>query len=198
MKIMGCLQQPWLQTILLILPPNYTIGTTNEAVEVNVFDNDDAPVIEISRSTNRAITEGENANIKFSVYTDDDITTTASAHDITINFEVTEISGDFITGDESELPATIVLQAGDISVNGFETEDDTVDEENGSFSVKLLAASGASPRYTIGGGLARTADITINVEDNDALPVIQMSQVNSGAITEGVEDVIEFSIFNDC
>ena len=89
------------------------------------------------------------------------------------------------------------MQAGDISVNGFDTEDDTVDEENGSFSVKLLAATGATPRYTIGGGQAETADITINVEDNDAIPVIEMSQVTPGAITEGDEDVIEFSIFND-
>ena len=184
----------------------YTIGSSNETVMVEVFDNDAPPVIEISRSVprSRKITEGESANIRFDIFTDtrNGITTTASTRDIDIRVNIDQTyddrdrsQGDFI----AEVPTTVTLVAGDTSVNAISTDDDFVDELDGSIEVELLADSGGNDpaHYTIGATGARTANVIVDVQDNDALPVIQMSQVGTGAVNEGDEDIMMFSIFTD-
>ena len=181
----------------------YTIGSSNETVMVEVFDNDAPPVIEMYRAVSRAITEGESANIRFSIYTNEQngVTTTASTRDIDIRVDIDQMynggaDGDFI----AEVPSTVTLVAGDTSVNAIPTEDDFVDELDGTIEVELLADSGVNDPayYTIGAPDARTANVMVDVKDNDALPVIQMSQVNTGEpINEGDEDIMMFSIFTD-
>ena len=158
----------------LITAPNmgdgYTVGSPNTAM-VTVNDND-TPVVSITAGPS-PITEGAGATAIFTVSFDRTV-----AVDTTINVDVTE-SGMYIAG---MAPATVVIVMGEMTGTlTVPTENDSLDETDGSVSVSILeSAAGAGVGYTV--GTPNTAMVTVNDDDP---PAASITVADPTTITEG-------------
>ena len=167
-------------TVRITTGAGYTVGTPSTAI-VTVSDNDvapslDDPVARISAADPTTITEGEVAT--FTVALD----RVAPAGGLTISVDVTE-NGSYIVGSASE---TVFITAGTTTGTlTVPTEDDNLDESDGSITVKITTGAG----YTVGSPNA--AVITVN--DDDVL-LVSIS-ADPTPITEG--DVATFRVALD-
>ena len=178
---------------------NVTGGTASTTpaeleVEVTITDNDAPPIINMTRTPTTDIVEGTNSDIVFTIVPTGANTTTTSARDIVIQVDVTQTTnGSFFQTS----PSTVTLSAGSTSVtNGLVTHDDLVDETDGSFTVAFEddVTTNDPVHYTKG---ATNPNITVNVTDNDAPPVIQVARDPNPIITEGADATFTYSIFTD-
>ena len=148
---------------------SYTVGARGAAT-IAVLDNDE-PSVRISRSVS-SVTEGANAT--YTITRD-----LAATTRLRVYVSVTDV-GDFIDGTP---PAWVDIgpnrTTGTLTVG---TDDDTVDESNGSITATI------SPRSTYSVGSLSSA--TIAVSDND--PTVTIIR-NAVAVTEGTSAVFTVS-----
>ena len=135
-------------------PDDYQLSSSRIA-GVSVTDNDDPlPVVSLSTNT-RSVTEG--ATVTITLTSDQ----TAPTDGLMLSYEKSQ-TGNFFAASFSGSGSENILTGG-TSVNiNFETQDDDIDEEDGSFTITLTS----STAYTLG----TTSSITVNVADNDSAP----------------------------
>ena len=144
----------------------YTVGGS-AAHTVAVADNDAAALPELSLSAGAAVDEGGNASFTVTA-------SPAPQSDITIGYTVAQ--GGAVLAAPGAGQRTVTLAAGNASVTlAVATEDDGVDEADGSVSVTLDAGTG----YTVAAG---AGGASVAVRDNDE-PVVGISA--GAAVTEG-------------
>ena len=152
-------------TVRITTGAGYTVGVPSTAT-VTVND-DDVLLASISAADPTTITEGTAAT--FTVALDQ----AAPASGLTISVGVTE-SGSYIAGSA---PATVIIAVG--ATTGtltVSTEDDSIDEADGSITAELNAGAG----YTV--GTPSTAMVTVN--DDDVL-LASITAADPTTITEG-------------
>ena len=152
---------------------DFNIAHASKSASIAIKDND-GPTITIA---------GESSIIEGGVAL---FTLTASSQpneDLLVNIEVTEI-GDFI---DEELPTDIdVLAASSSGLLEIYTEDDSLDENDGTMSVSILPGA----NYQVGNGPESSA--TTIISDNDTDSVISLAAVFS-TIIEGQHVGFEIS-----
>ena len=130
---------------------------------------DDVPALTITVVA-AAITEGAEAQFEVT-------SSLALAQPLTVSVQVVD-SGPFLTGSA---PTTVVVPAGAAGVSvtfALPTEDDEIDEPNGTLTVTLQADAA----YTISVG---AGEATVNVEDDDAPGVTVAFSAFAYTATEG-------------
>ena len=171
-------------TLQLLVASNqqtYSLSSdvTKNWASVTVLDNDapsSLPVISLLTST-PTIIEGATA---FVTLTSDRV---APVGGLLVNFEKNQIGNFFTTSFAGSDTATIL--AGESTKDlSFVTDDDNFDELDGSITITLAASS----NYTHGS----TPSITINVVDNDDLPVISIADAT--AVVEGTDTNAVFTL----
>ena len=160
----------------------YTKSTDDakNTASVMVNDNDAPPVIMASRTETDSISEAESADIEFTIVVDDMNTTTMSAEDIDIRVGIMEEDVNFFDSDTQ----IVKLLAGETSVSGVEPNDDTVDEADGSFTAMLIEDETRSTgaHYNVA---SDSDEITVDVTDDDAAPIIEVVRNPNRTINEG-------------
>ena len=160
-------------------PAGSSISVTQRTASVSVLDNDEAPVPpEVSlTTTNSSIVEG--ATVTIAINSDQ----AAPTNGLMVNYQKSQIGSFFtasFTGSSSEK-----IWAGGTSENlVFVTDDDNIDEPDGSFTISVMS----SPNYSLGS----SSSITINVSDNDAPPVISIADAT--AVVEGTDANAVFTL----
>ena len=184
----------------------FALRTADLPVELAVEDNDAPPVISVERKTGETnpIDEGDDATFVINVVVDptNDITTTGAADDIDVLLGVEQTGSDFFDSPpsaEAPLAVTIPANIGDDPTPPVEqiltTDDDFIDEADGSYSVVILndSVEEGDPSYTAS---SEQAPIEVMVDDNDNAPVIQISD-SLTEVTEGENAVIVYEIYSD-
>ena len=160
-------------TITLTSSTNYTLGSTS-SVTIRVTDNDDLPAYSIAAVADSVL---EDSPAQFRV-----TSPTASLSLVTIRVNVAQ-TGDVITDTVGNTTTTIAALATEKTIS-ISTDDDEVDEVDGSITVTLLADVNTTATYTIATDSSQNS-ATITVLDNDEpLPVISLS-TNTLSVTEG-------------
>ena len=155
---------------------NDTFSTTGSKAEITITDNEAAPVITVERDPNPAVEEG--GEVEFTYNAD-----VISYRDIEIQVELDKTSGEFFTSDQ-ELSKVVILPAGEMSVTDtITTDNDKVFEDDGSFTLTVLAdvSTNDPAHYTVGAA----NNVVVDVTDNEAAPVIELSLVADQTIEEG-------------
>ena len=176
-------------TIQLIAGSGYEIHSTDNQATIIVEDNDIIPVISIA-TVKSPITEGEDAEYTLNL-------SGAASVDLNIAVQITQ-SADFLVSQ----PANNVnhfVEVGTVSKTfGVATEDDDVDEVEGSVNVRVMPGEG----YLVEGydheiiGDFTGDRVVIIVQDNDVTPIptISISSLND-TVVEGT--TFTFSIQAD-
>ena len=86
---------------------------------------------------------------------------TAPTSGLMVNYEKSQ-TGNFFAASFSGRGSAQILAGGTSVDIEFETQDDTIDEEDSSFTIALTS----STAYTLG----TTSSLTVNVADNDSAP----------------------------
>ena len=165
-------------TIALTSSTNYTLGTTS-SITVNVTDNDEPPVYSIA-SIAQSVVEGNSAQFRIT-------SPRASEFPVSVRVNITH-SGDVIGEDHLRNPTTIASTQ--IAARALEktfaisTEDDEIDEVDGSITVTLLADEHPPASYTISTD-ASSNSATVTVTDNDEPPPVISLSTNTRSVTEG-------------
>ena len=121
------------------------------------------PEITLSTTTSE-IEEGQTATIRF---TSNQV---ASTNGLVANYSKSQVGNFFATSFAGTDSVTILVGETTKGVN-FVTHDDNVDEADGSFTISLASGTGYS--------LGSDSSITVNVADNDALPVFSITPVEA-------------------
>ena len=138
-------------------PASYTIVTdaSSNSATVTVTDNDESlPVVSLSTNT-RSVIEG--ATVTVTLTSDQ----TAPTDGLAVSYEKSQTGNFFATSFSGSGSENILTGGTSVNIN-FETQDDNIDEEDGSFTITLTS----STAYTLG----TTSSITVNVADNDSAP----------------------------
>ena len=158
-------------TVAIRPGPGYTFGSNTDAT-VNVIDNDD-PMITIMPGVS-PVSEGTNALFTLSRTEGEELSQT-----LTVNVQVTDESGGFITGSR---PSSVIFDAGmSAATLAINTSDDTDDETNGTITVTI--ANGSEYLFD-----NNNADATVDVTDDD-LPLITMLPADPALVQEGGDAV---------
>ena len=142
---------------------------TKNSVSIAVLDNDEAPVLpEVSISaTKTTLIEGETTTLTLTS------TEVAPTSGLLVNYQVTENGNFFANSFSRPNDATILAGESTIEVD-FITQDDNLDEADGSFTISLANGTG----YTIGSN----SSIIVNVADNDELPELSIAPVTDSVV----------------
>ena len=191
--------------VILTSATNADLSQTASDLEITVtiLDDDDPPVIQLTRNTNSSINEGDSATILFSVFNDASNTTTKSARDIQIYFWLNcESNGpnEYCFNPHNELhhgrnEIIVTLSAGSTTVEYvISTDDDLIYELGERIEVELIGDQvyrGSNPRhYERRGG--DHDEIRIDIK-NDENPVADHSvdvgfEEDGIRVSEGVAD----------
>ena len=132
------------------------------------------PVVSIARQGNAAVTEG--ADVIFRVTASRTVTT-----DLKVNLSVAEAAGsDFIASNNKGMKMVMIPASSGSVTYTVATEDDNMDESNGSVTVTVANGTG----YTVGS--PSSAMVIIN--DDDATPSI--TSLATANVAEGTTDVL--------
>ena len=135
-------------------PVTYALGTADTAT-VTVNDND-LPIITFDTAS-RTITEGQNITLQLQRQGDLSVA-------LTVALAVTD-SGGFISGTA---PSSVLFEAGQATASlAVATEDDEVDEDDGSVLVQVFGTSNPLIRLQSQGQSASQLTLDITVNDND-------------------------------
>ena len=159
-------------------PPGVTLGTSTATYTILNDDEDDRPVVTVTRFSSAAVTEGSRAGFTLSV-------TPVPGADLDVNTTYTQ-SGDFFRAATylGQVKETIRSQFGTGKTHPSpRSQNDSVDEPDGSITVTVDTGTG----YKVGS----PSSATIAVRDNDPT-VVSLARVGSGAVTEG--DKVEFTV----
>ena len=150
---------------------DYTVADApNNQAAVTVLDNDD-PAASITAGPT-PITEGATATFTVT------LSSAAPAGGLTVSVAVTE-SGSYI--EDGSAPMTVFIAAGATTGTlAVSTEDDSLDEPDGSITVRITTGAG----YTVADAPGNQAEVT--VLDNDD-PVARISAADPTTITEGAD-----------
>ncbi|MCY4285309.1 MAG: hypothetical protein OXC65_08155, partial [Thiotrichales bacterium] len=154
-------------TLALRTSSAYASGSPSSAT-VAVSDDDDAPTPVVSVTAGAGITEGGAATF----------TLTAApppTADLSVSVTVSE-SGSFAGSGEIRT-RTVTVGAGGTATFTVATEDDVVDEADGSISAQVAAGTG----YAVGA----TASASVAVADNDSPPAVSVATLDTDGLTEG-------------
>ncbi len=148
-------------------------GVTVNSTTLVLRDDESDPTLSQPAPTAPNVTEGTAADFVITA-------SLASSFPITVNVRVSETnSGDYVASS-NEGDETVTLPAGDTRVAySVPTVQDSVEEPDGSVTLALRSGSG----YSLSGTTSRT----VNIADDDAVPVVavDLSIDNNGAVTEG-------------
>ena len=147
----------------------YSPSDTNGSATVNVNDDDEPPPPVVSISGGSAITEGGTATFSLSA-------TPKPPASITVNVNVDQ-TGDFAASGQTGTRQVTIGTGGTGSLT-VSTQDDDIDEANGSIKATINTGDGYLPSDTNGSA-------TVNVNDNDEPPPPVVSIAGGSAITEG-------------
>ena len=123
---------------------------------------------EISISGGSPVTEGADATFTLTA-------TPAPASDIQVSVTVSE-TGSFAASGETGT-RTVTVGAGGTADFTVATDDDAVDEADGSIDAAVTSGDG----YTVGS----SASASVSVSDNDVVPVASFDSTSSGAAEDG-------------
>ena len=168
-------------------PPLYSVSSEDGVAVVEVFDNDTKPTISISGG--RAVTEGTDAI--FTV-----ITNQSLGQDLGFGYSFTEGSHNFIASTHTTRTGTVYIREGtsdgqtEILPGEIEipTEDDLVDEANGTITVNLYSLGPTITEYQLD---PNNSSATVIVNDND-VPAISVT-TDGFSVAEGRDAVFMFS-----
>ena len=149
---------------------------TKNSARVTVLDNDSpvvdtTPVISIS-SAATSVVESNSAQFRLT-------TSATSSSPISVNVNVSQ-TGNVLAGASGELTVIIPASATE-HVLYIATEDDVVDESDGSITVTLLADDNATATYTISTNV-NNQSAEVEVTDDDALPVYSITSVADSVV----------------
>ena len=145
----------------------------NPTARINIIDNE--PVISISALT-REVTEGADAEFNINA-------TMATATTRTIQVMVSQ-TGDFLTNDEDTASVQLLANATD-AILTLSTNDDNLDEVQGSINAQLLA----HPNLIVN-PVSSFSNAEIIVNDND-IPEFSLADP-TGSVVEGQEIPVVF------
>ena len=160
----------------------YSLSTdpAKNVASVVIVDNDDAPatlpVVSLSTTTPSLI-EGATATITLS---SDQI---APTNGLLVSYQKNQI-GDFFATEFHGGDTAMILADETSKVLSFTTNDDNLDEPDGSFTITLET----STNYSFGS----TSSVTIDVADNDDPPVISIA--DAPAVVEGTDSDAVFTL----
>ena len=153
------------ETVMVTLsnPVNATIES-GRGTGTGTITDDDGPVISIAAGA--AVTEGTAATFTLTA-------TSAPGTNLTVTVTVDDGAGNFITG----APTSVTIPASGMTATlTVPTTNDNTDEAPGMITATVRDGTG----YTVAGGGANTASVTVN--DNDAPPTLA---INSPSVPEG-------------
>ena len=135
-------------------PAAYQVGAQSKHT-ATVADND-LPIVTFD-TFDRAVTEGQSIDFQLERHGDLSVP-------LTVDLSVTEM-GSFTSG---ALPSRAVFAPGRATtILSIETDDDAVDEDDGSVALQVLAASNSGIRLEGSGGIATQLTAEVTVRDND-------------------------------
>ncbi len=153
----------------------YTVGTPSTAT-VMVNDNDDPPpppTPEVTITGGNAITEGGNARFTLTA-------TPAPSSSLDVEVSVADDDASDFLASGNEVSRTVAIPTTGTVSFSVATENDAVDEANGSVSATVNSGSG----YTV--GTPSTATVMVNDNDDPPPPPTPEVTITGGnAITEG-------------
>ena len=167
-------------------PGNYQY-TSGASASVSVFDNDTKPTISISGGG--AVTEGTDAI--FTVVSNQSL-----GQDLGFGYSFTEGSHNFIASTHTIRTGTVYIREGNSDgqteilpgVIDIPTEDDRVDEANGTITVNLYTLAPTITEYQLD---PNNSSATVIVNDND-VPAISVT-TDGFSVAEGRDAVFTFS-----
>ena len=168
-------------------PPKYSVSSENDVGVVEVFDNDTKPTIKITAGD--PVTEGSDA--VFTVVSNQRL-----GGDIGFGYSFTEGSNNFIASTVTNRTGTVYIREGlsdgqtEIipGIIEIDTDDDRVDEANGTITVYLYPLNPVITEYQLD---PNNKFATVNVNDND---VPEISVTTDGfSVAEGRDAVFTFS-----
>ena len=145
----------------------YTISTntSNQSAEVSVTDDDALPVYSIA-PVSVSVVESNPAQFRLT-------SPTASSSPVTVRINVSQI-GNVLSGSAGNTTAVVDANATEKIID-IATEDDVVDESNGTITVTLLADENTTATYTISTDTNnQSAEVEVTDDDED-LPVVNLS-----------------------
>ena len=145
---------------------------SNQQATVNVEDNDAVPELSIE-AVSASVTEPEPAQFRIS-------SPTGPAEALTIQVQIDQTGN--VLG-QSAGRSTFTVSAEKLQwVVDVATQNDGLDEENGTITVTLLSDSNQTPKYTVTSDLNKKSAV-VTVIDDDDLPTLSITAV-SEAVTE--------------
>ncbi|MCY3786545.1 MAG: hypothetical protein OXG47_07445, partial [bacterium] len=144
----------------------YTVHGTDNSAAANVVDDDDPPPT-VSIAAGADVTEGQDATFT--------VTSTPATADLAVRVQLTQ-TGNFAKPAGQIAIRTFTTNSNGVASIAITTDDDSLDEDDGSISATIL--TGAGYRRT------STGRVTVAVLDND-LPPPTVSVSGGGAVTEG-------------
>ena len=194
---------------------DYDPSTSNNTETVSVSDDDSTPALKLEAykpgpnriMNNGTVSEGEDVGIRITTSTTGTNATTASYENITVRYRITESStnkGDFLSAEaEGEKTATILARENtaravidDLANPVLEIDDDEHDDGvSGTFTIELLASQ--DNKYTLSTESADDTSLTITVNDNDAVAVVELTSdlgPSETSVTEGTNVTFTFGI----
>ena len=156
------------------IPPTYRLNSdiTKQSAEVTVIDDDPIPEYSIATVTS-SVVEANPAQFRIT-------SPTASSSPVTVRVNVSQ-TGNVLSGGSGDITTEFSAMTHE-QVFDIATEDDMVDESDGTITVTLLADDNTTATYTLNTDTTlQSAEITVT--DDDSLPVYSIAPV-AGSVVE--------------